>query len=354
MLHKSYIAALILLLQLICVSAVHSAFYKWVDKDGQVHYTQTPPRADQLHQNSGSKTMAGTPEEQKIHRTLIGNWVGDRKGEKVYVNFNNDGRFEDRSQIDKRFKYNGVGMWGVTGEMIKWEYEQGKGNWAYVKGKTKHFSFIENMSENELVLREPDGTLTKLQRITDTDTDGDSAGGVKTACNKPFDKSATAGQKWKIIIDNECNQLSAAQLAEGLDPNAAEGGMTALTYAIEKQRRIIINNLLKNKVDINQKRDSDSATPLIVAALAGDYQLVNTLINAGASIEEYDQAKSTALIVAAKENNTNIVKRLLSVGANINAVDSNGTDALKYALERGHRDVVKAIQEYKKLTSGKK
>ncbi|WP_455207260.1 ankyrin repeat domain-containing protein [Kaarinaea lacus] len=350
MLYKSFTLALLLLLQLLFISVAHSAFYKWVDKNGQVHYTQTPPPADQLHKNPGSQNMPGTTEEQKLHQTLIGNWVGDRKGEKVYVNFNYDGRFEDRTQDASRFRYNGVGVWNVSGEMIKWEYEQGKGNWSYIKGKTKHFSFIENISENELVLREPDGTMTKLKRITDSDNANGDAEGIKAACSKPFDASATPGEKWKIIIDNECNELAGTQLGKGLDPNAVEEGKAALIYAMEKQRRSIVLQLIRNGADVNSKRASDGATPLIVAAQMGDYQLVNTLITAGASIEEYNQEKCTALIVAAKENNNNIVKKLLSVGANINAVDDGGLNALKHAQDRGHRDVVKAIQDYKKLT----
>ncbi|MCI0505463.1 MAG: ankyrin repeat domain-containing protein [Gammaproteobacteria bacterium] len=353
MLHKHYMIAFMLMMQLLFVPAANSAFYKWVDKNGQVQYTQTPPREDQMHQDSGKKILTGTPAEQKIHRTLIGNWVGDRKNENVYLNFNTDGRFEDRTEENNRFRYNGVGMWGVSGEMIKWEYEQGKGNWSYVKGKTKHFSFIENISESELVLREPDGTVTKLKRITESENGDEDAEGVKIACSKPFDKSATPAQKWKIIIDNSCNDLVSKLLAEGLDPNAAEDGKSILVYAIEKQNRSIINKLIKHGVDVNHKREPDGATPLIVAAQLGDYQSVNSLIIAGARVEDYNQAKCTALIVAAKENNMNIVKKLLSVGANINAVDDKGVDALKHAQERGHRDVVKALQDYKKLTGTK-
>ncbi|WP_455222458.1 ankyrin repeat domain-containing protein [Kaarinaea lacus] len=348
MLYKSFTITVVLMLQIIFVAVAHSAFYKWVDRNGQVHYTQTPPPADQLNKNPDKQNLHGTPEEQKIHKILIGNWVGDRKGEKVYVSFNYDGRFEDRTQNAASFKYNGVGTWNVAGEMIKWEYEQGKGNWSYIRGKTKHFSFIENISKDELELREPDGTLTKLKRITDT---ADSENGKsKAICEKPLDKSATAGQKWKFIIDNECNELAVKLAEKKLDPNALNDGKSPLAYAIEKHRRSIIRILIKNGADVNWKRKSDGATPLIVAAQMGDYQLVNTLINAGASIEDYDQEKRTALIIAAKENNKNIVKKLLSVGANINAVDESGSNALKHAQDLGHREVVKAIEDYKKLT----
>ena len=348
MLHKSFIVTLALLLQIVFMSVAQSAFYKWVDKNGQVHYTQTPPPAEKINKDPSAQKAQGTKEEQNIHRNLIGNWVGDRKNERVYVNFNYDGRFEDRTQENTRFKYNGVGTWSVTGGMIKWEYEPGKGTWSYVRGKTKHFSFIEEISQDELVLREPDGTMTKLKRITDAGNGEE--GQASSICEKPFDKNTSPGERWKFIIDNECNVLAAELAGKELDPNAMAGDKSPLNYAIEKQRRSIIRTLVKNGADVNYKRKSDGATPLIVAALMGDYQLVNTLINAGASIEEYDQEKRTALIVAAKENNKNIVKKLLSVGANVNAIDESGLNALKHAEDLGHREVVKAIQDYKKLT----
>lgn len=350
MLHKIHIVVLVLLTQLMAVSVAHSAFYKWVDKNGQIHYTQTPPPENQVHQNPTSKKMSGTPQERKLQSAVIGNWVGERKGEKVYVNLSFDGRFEDRTQIGQKFKYNGVGWWKISGEMVKWSYEQGKGNWAYASRKTKHFSVVENISENELVLREPDGSATKLKRVTDSENGGKSAESGREECKKPFDKTATDIQKWKTIIEKDCGKLAAELLEKGFSPNAAENSNTALIYAIEKKRRSIVKQLIEQGADVNQKRESDGMTPLILATQMGNYQLVNSLISAGARIEEYDRHKNTALIVAAKENNKNIVKRLLSIGANVNAEDGGGLTALKHAQDRGHRDVVKVIQDYKKLT----
>lgn len=332
------------------MSTAHSAFYKWIDKNGQIHYTQTPPPENQVHQNPVSKKMSGTPQERKLQSAVIGNWVGDRKGEKVYVNLSFDGRFEDRTQRGQKFKYNGVGWWKISGEMVKWTYEQGKGNWAYASRKTKHFSVVEKISENELVLREPDGSATKLKRVSFSENAENSAESGRAECKKPFDKTAADIQKWKSIIDKDCSKLAAELLEKGLNPSAAENSNTALIYAIDKKRRSIVKQLIEHGVDVNQKRESDGMTPLILATQMGNYQLVNSLISAGARIEEYDRNKSTALIVAAKGNNKNIVKRLLSIGANINAEDDGGLTALKHAQDRGHRDVVKVIKDYKKLT----
>ncbi|WP_455219186.1 ankyrin repeat domain-containing protein [Kaarinaea lacus] len=350
MLQKIHIVVLVLLTQLLTISAAQSAFYKWVDKNGQIHYTQTPPPKNQVHQNPTSKRMSGTPQERKLQSAVIGNWVGDRKGEKVYVNLSFDGRFEDRTQRGQKFKYNGVGWWKISGEMVKWTYEQGKGNWTYASRKTKHFSVIEKVSENELVLREPDGSATKLKRVSESENGEKLAESDNKECSKPFEKTATDFQKWKSIIEKDCAKLASKLLEKGLDPNASESSNTAFTYAIENKRRSIVKHMIEHSVDVNQKRESDGVTPLILATQMGNYQLVNSLISAGARIEEYDSNKTTALIVAAKENNKNIVKRLLSIGANVNAKDDGGLTALKHAEDRGHRDVVKVIQDYKKLT----
>ena len=351
MYQNTKIVFLLLLINMMAVSAAHSAFYKWVDKNGQVHYTQTPPPENQVQKNSNSDKIAGTPEERKLHSALIGNWVGERKKEKIYINFSFDGRFEDRTQLGQSFKYNGVGWWEVTGEMIKWMYDQGKGNWSYTRGKTKHFSVVEKISDKELVLREPDGNATTLQRVSHAESE--SADAENTKCEDPFDKSATDKYKWKYLVDNNCAKLASELLKSGLNPNVIENNKSILVYAIEKNRRSIVTQFLRYGVDVNQKNEIDGNTALIVAARKGNYQLVNSLINAGAKIEEYDNEKCTALIVAAKENNKNIVKRLLSVGADVNAKDGAGETALTHAKQRGHREIVKAIEDYKKLTGSK-
>ena len=58
MFHNIHIVALVLLTQCMAISVAHSAFYKWVDKKGQIHYTQTPPPEDQVQQNPVSKKMS--------------------------------------------------------------------------------------------------------------------------------------------------------------------------------------------------------------------------------------------------------------------------------------------------------
>lgn len=332
-------------------SAAHSEFYKWVDKTGQVHYTQTPPPSSQIKQDA----MSSNAQDRKTYKTLIGNWIGKRKDQHVLLNFTADGRFEDRTQEGARTTYNGVGKWKVDGEMIRWDYEQGKGHWDYAKGKSKHFSFVENISKNKLQLREPDGTLTNLRRVgTGEDEQADKLADARSQkCKKPFEKGVEDGQKWVRLIENDCPQRVSELLKDGLNPNAAVDGQTPLTRAVDMHRRSIAKQLIKAGADVDKPRKSDGATALILAAQSGEYQLVNTLISAGASIEKHDVDKCTALIVAAKGNHGVVVKRLLSMGANVNAADSGGMTALNHAEKRGYKKIVKTIKDYKKLTGTK-
>jgi len=341
-------------------SPVYSAFYKWVDKDGQVHYTQTPPRTTQLSEQEMSKALAKSDQDSKSVNKLVGNWIGTRKGknyeETVVVEFLMDGRFEDRTQTASGYIQNGSGKWVLDGEMIKWDYADGVGKWKY-SGKGKHYSFIEELNKSKLVIREPDGAETTLARVDSiaTGDDQDSRENMRLAkCEKSVKKGDSSGAKWMALIENDCIEKAAELYKEGLDINAESGNKTPLTLAIELKKRAFIKFLIKNKADLNKPRKSDGATPLIMAAQMGDYPLVNTLIGVGASLDANDVNKNTALIVAAKENQEMIVKRLLSMGADVNAKDGNGATALTHAKDRGYSKIVEAITDYNKLTSSNK
>jgi len=342
-----YLIGLVILVNGLVVTSTQAAFYKWVDKSGQMHYTQTPPPDSQLQKNNLAKTTSASPSEQKAINSLIGNWQGKRDKAEVVLEFHKDGRFVDRNVADKGYFQNGSGKWSVDGQLIKWEYSRKNAHWKYIKKGTKHFSVIENISDDELTIREPDGTLTQLTKVKDEVSE-------VSVCDKQFPKEITNSDIWVKMINKNCSARITSLLKEKkIDLNDVVNNGTPLLYAIEQDKKPLVVLLIKSGANINKARSEDGITPLILSAQLGNFQLVNILISKGASLNAADSNKSTALIVAAKQNHDNIVKQLLSVGADLNAQDSGGLTALKHAEKLGYRNVVQVIKDYKRLTGHK-
>ncbi|KAF7704071.1 ankyrin repeat and EF-hand domain-containing protein 1-like [Silurus meridionalis] len=80
-------------------------------------------------------------------------------------------------------------------------------------------------------------------------------------------------------------------------------------------------------------RDCFYKTPLMVACICGNQQMVCFLISHGANVNCYDQLKWTSLHHACFGGYTNIVKRLLDHGAVVNAMTTNNVTPLMRAIE---------------------
>ena len=74
-------------------------------------------------------------------------------------------------------------------------------------------------------------------------------------------------------------------------------------------------------------KDSDSYTPLHNAAWHGQLEIVEMLIDRGATIDAETELKQTPLIFATFKGHHEIVKVLLSKGANANHLDVNCSNA---------------------------
>ncbi|KAG7009653.1 hypothetical protein G7Y79_00002g007680 [Physcia stellaris] len=86
--------------------------------------------------------------------------------------------------------------------------------------------------------------------------------------------------------------------------------------------------------------DGHHRTPLMLAAEAGHEEIVNRLLNWGASIEWKDDRHHTALHCAAAEGHTTIIKMFLDSGALIDTMDDDGDTPLHLAIRYGKVVVV--------------
>lgn len=88
------------------------------------------------------------------------------------------------------------------------------------------------------------------------------------------------------------------------------------------------------------------ASPLFLAALAGNLKVVSKLLGAGADPMTTNDRRMTLLHAAAKSGNAKLISHLLTqCGADVQNADANGKTALHYAAELGHIEAIRALLE---------
>jgi ankyrin repeat protein len=105
------------------------------------------------------------------------------------------------------------------------------------------------------------------------------------------------------------------------------------------------------EVEVN-KASSSGITPLLMVAEVGWADVLDMLLNRGATVDSAPSGKraednkiagSTPLIGATKYNHPDCVKRLLAQHANPNHQNQSGISALMLAAEQGYFDCVKLL-----------
>ncbi len=115
----------------------------------------------------------------------------------------------------------------------------------------------------------------------------------------------------------------------------------------------IIKLLIKNGADVNAKNrslnpfikeDEHGETPLHVAVRAGDLEVVQYLVEAGAKVEETNSSGFTALHFATFFEYTDIVKYLIKSGAKIDAKEGiRGSTVFLLAAEANYFTIIKFL-----------
>ncbi len=90
--------------------------------------------------------------------------------------------------------------------------------------------------------------------------------------------------------------------------------------------------------------DFGGFTPLMLACLAGDLEIVDFLLTQDADVNKHNSRGWTPLMFAAKKGATAIVKQLLEKKASLNVtVVNSGWTALNLAAKNGHKDIVELL-----------
>lgn len=112
----------------------------------------------------------------------------------------------------------------------------------------------------------------------------------------------------------------------------------ALTGNIE-----LVESALNAGASVNIKEKAKGNTALMLAAYYNHPKIVDLLINSKADVSAKDDEDNSALTKAAWTGSIESAKLLIRAGANVNAKEVNGMTPLMVAAFYGHTEVVKLL-----------
>lgn len=152
------------------------------------------------------------------------------------------------------------------------------------------------------------------------------------------DMLMAAGAETDQFTDTALSHLDKIRKLISASPNcvsARDGqGRTLLHWAAVDGQCTLIELLLKNGADIDDRQGSFAMTPLEVAVANNCQSAAKLLLDNGASPNGRPGDRQTPLGLAAGMHSTILVNMLLERGAHINARDGQGKTPLERALER--------------------
>lgn len=131
----------------------------------------------------------------------------------------------------------------------------------------------------------------------------------------------------------------------GADKNYVnQSNTTPLYSAVQGNKVKAVEVLLENKTDVNLISGMQHLSALHFAAMRGCTDIVDMLIEHGASIFSRDYEGNTPLILSAKAGHYLIMKALIKAGCDVNAANYDGTTSLHYACHkaRGYQTLLDA------------
>lgn len=137
-----------------------------------------------------------------------------------------------------------------------------------------------------------------------------------------------------------------ALLARKADVNhAASDGLTPLLLALVIGDLEVVRALVEHGADV-QKATEVGVTPLLDAARLGNSDALKLFLDKGADVNQKAIHGYTALHVTANLGDTNMMQILLQKGADVNLQDDDGNTPLHYAAFQGQIDAVKMLLEH--------
>jgi len=131
---------------------------------------------------------------------------------------------------------------------------------------------------------------------------------------------------------------------DGKSPNNRKGKSISLHVASQEGDVEIVQSLLDNGADVNEP-DTAYRTPVLYASRWGRVEVTKLLIEYGADVNFQDGNGWSPLLLAARCEHTDVVRLLLDHGADVNAKGPTSRTALHIASNYGFLEGAKALLE---------
>ena len=127
------------------------------------------------------------------------------------------------------------------------------------------------------------------------------------------------------------------------DPNRAQAdGMTALHWAVHRDRIDIVLRLIEAKADV-KAANRYGVAPLSTACVNGHEEVLKALLDAGADPNTTLGGGESALMTASRTGRPGPVRLLLDRGAKVDAKDAKGQQAIHWAAADGHAEALRVL-----------
>ena len=183
---------------------------------------------------------------------------------------------------------------------------------------------------------------------------------VKLLLDKGADINARDGLKGMIFTGGggdsaliEAAKTSDARMVQLLLDRNAEvnavnsAGGTALHEASLRGTDAIVKLLVSRGADVNAQVKMGNFTPLIMASMSGSAPTIETLLRAGARVNDADMSGSTPLMWAAQRDRpaSAAVAALLAAGAKVDTKNKMNETALTWARRRGTTSITAMLEQ---------
>lgn len=137
-------------------------------------------------------------------------------------------------------------------------------------------------------------------------------------------------------------------LKDGADVNSAEGdGMTALHWAAMKGDVPLAEMLLYAGANVKATTRLGGYTPMLLAARAGDPEMISALAKVGADVHATTATGVTAVMLAAASGSAEAVSVLVEKGADVNAKErALQQTALMFAAAENRADAIAMLLKH--------